>query len=159
MLEESIKQRIENLRLVLRERTSAAIAVSTTQEPLAIEDLEDVTEEGGCLLIEKQVDRYVSSEALKSAAETLLENDGKKGSYELIIEPDKIQVSANSSTGLYYGVQTIRQLLPPQIENQEKVAGISWVVPCLKIKDEPRFSYRGLHLDVGRHFFPASFIN
>jgi len=89
---------------------------------------------------------------------TLVESMGKKGSYELNIEPNKIEVRANSTVGLFYGVQTIRQLLPPQIELQKPVSGISWVVPCLRINDEPRFSYRGLHLDVGRHFFPASFI-
>jgi len=89
---------------------------------------------------------------------SLVESSAKEGSYELNINPDMIEVQANSVVGLFYGIQTLRQLLPPQIESQKPVSGVSWVVPCVEIKDEPRFSYRGLHLDVGRHFFPASFI-
>ena len=89
---------------------------------------------------------------------SIVESAGKEGSYDLEIRPDQITIRANSAVGLYYGVQTIRQLLPTQIESLEPLSGISWVVPCVKIKDEPRFSYRGLHLDVGRHFFPTAFI-
>ncbi|MFH1311795.1 MAG: ribonuclease H-like domain-containing protein [Candidatus Eisenbacteria bacterium] len=85
MLEESIRQRIENLRLVLRERTSREFTADTSHEPLSVEDLEDASEvtccKGGCLLIEKQVDRYLSSEALEGAAEILLEGDGSAPSF------------------------------------------------------------------------------
>jgi hexosaminidase len=88
----------------------------------------------------------------------LTNSEGKEGSYELKIDQDRIEIQAHTAKGLFYGVQTIRQLLPPQIESNEQVSNITWSVPCLKIKDESRFSYRGLHLDVGRHFFPVSFI-
>jgi hexosaminidase len=50
------------------------------------------------------------------------------------------------------------QLLPNQIFSKEKSTGITWSVPNCSIADAPRYSYRGLHLDVGRHFFPVSFI-
>jgi hexosaminidase len=89
---------------------------------------------------------------------SLIESADKAGSYKLKIDQKRIEIQANTATGLFYGVQTIRQLLPPQIESKEKIFNITWTVPCLEIKDEPRFSYRGLHLDVGRHFFPVSFI-
>jgi uncharacterized protein YprB with RNaseH-like and TPR domain len=103
MLEESIKQRIENLRLVLRERTPAAITADTDNEPLSVKDLEDVSEvecgKGGCLLIEKQVDRYLSSEALTNAAETLLEiEDG--GSAPTFIFLD-LETTGFSATPLF----------------------------------------------------------
>lgn len=85
---------------------------------------------------------------------------GPEGSYKLIIEPDHILIQASSSRGLFYGVQTIRQLLPPAIESRDKVEveDSFWKIPCVIIEDSPRFKYRGLHLDVGRHFFPVSFI-
>ncbi len=84
--------------------------------------------------------------------------DGAEGAYELLIEPSKIEVRAPQAKGLFYGVQTIRQLLPPEIESRDTVEGIRWSVPGVKIEDAPRFQYRGMHLDVGRHFFPVEFI-
>lgn len=61
--------------------------------------------------------------------------------------------------GLFYGVQTFFQLLPPQIFKTDSVqTRIAWTIPAVKIKDKPRFQWRGMHLDVGRHFFPPEFI-
>lgn len=75
--------------------------------------------------------------------------------YELEVQPGWIQLKASSPTGAFWGVQTLRQLLPPVKgkSGQEPVA-----VPCVRIEDAPRFSYRGLHLDVVRHMFPVAFI-
>jgi hexosaminidase len=78
--------------------------------------------------------------------------------YELNVRPDNITVTAESQAGLFHGVQTLRQLLPPQIESREKVTGVEWKVPCVKITDYPRFQWRGLMLDTGRHFFPKDFV-
>lgn len=77
-----------------------------------------------------------------------------KEGYTLHITPSKIEIEANSPNGIFYATQTIRQLLPPAIESKEKVTGIEWVVPCCKIVDAPMFAYRGMHLDVCRHFVP-----
>ena len=61
--------------------------------------------------------------------------------------------------GLFYGVQTLFQLMPPQIYNQDSVqTGITWTIPSVYIEDKPRFPWRGMHLDVGRHMFPVKFI-
>lgn len=60
--------------------------------------------------------------------------------------------------GLFYGVQTLFQLLPPQIYGDEARSGVEWTIPAVRIKDKPRFQWRGMHLDVGRHFFPVEFI-
>jgi len=61
--------------------------------------------------------------------------------------------------GLFYGVQTLFQLLPSQIYNVDTVqTNIDWSIPAVSIKDKPRFSWRGMHLDVGRHLFPVNFI-
>jgi len=70
----------------------------------------------------------------------------------------KIVIRANGSNGLYYGVQSLLQLLPVEIFSNKKENGISWAVPCCRITDKPRFQWRGMHLDVSRHFFPVEFI-
>ncbi len=77
-----------------------------------------------------------------------LANEG----YELEVNTSGILIKANSKTGIFYGLQTLTQLLPPGIESNSNQQ-IEWSVPCVKIKDFPRFSYRGMMLDVSRHFF------
>ncbi|MCE5348102.1 MAG: beta-N-acetylhexosaminidase [Bacteroidales bacterium] len=81
-----------------------------------------------------------------------------KEGYTLNVTPGKIIVKAQSAVGLFYAVQTIRQLLPVEIENAKIVEGLTLSVPACEIKDEPRFVYRGMHLDVCRHFFPVSYV-
>lgn len=60
--------------------------------------------------------------------------------------------------GLFYAVQTLFQLLPNEIYSDKQVENMDWTVPAVFIKDTPRFQWRGMHLDVGRHMFPVSFI-
>ncbi|WP_456443392.1 beta-N-acetylhexosaminidase [Caldithrix abyssi] len=84
--------------------------------------------------------------------------EGKDGSYRLRVDHDKIEITAPNARGLFYGLQTVRQLLPYAIESRDLVEGVEWSLPCVEIEDAPRFVYRGMHLDVGRHFFPVSFI-
>jgi hexosaminidase len=81
---------------------------------------------------------------------TIKNNEG----YLLTITPRKIIIKAKSAPGLFYAVQTIRQLMPPEAEKQQVSEGFRLAVPACEIKDAPRFSYRGMHLDVSRHFFP-----
>ncbi len=78
--------------------------------------------------------------------------------YTLSVTPKRIIIRAKSPVGLFYGVQTIRQLLPVEVESANKVEGLILTVPACEIKDEPRFSYRGMLLDVGRHMFPVEYI-
>ncbi|MFH1159747.1 MAG: beta-N-acetylhexosaminidase, partial [bacterium] len=79
--------------------------------------------------------------------------------YRLRVKPDAILLEGNSGAGLFYGMQTLLQLLPPEVcKSSKPVVGKTWEVPCLEIKDQPRFPYRGMHLDVSRHFFPKEFI-
>jgi hexosaminidase len=76
---------------------------------------------------------------------TMDESLGEEG-YELSITPDFIQLRANRAAGLFYGVQTLRQLLPPG--HSESIR-----LPAVSIRDMPRFDWRGAMLDVARHFF------
>ncbi|MEQ8524556.1 beta-N-acetylhexosaminidase [Gracilimonas sp.] len=81
--------------------------------------------------------------------------------YILSVTEKEIRISAHKAAGLFYGVQTLRQLFDPVIEH--KLPSLApnnqkWLVPAVNIKDYPRFRYRGMHLDVARHFFPVDFI-
>jgi hexosaminidase len=82
----------------------------------------------------------------------------KKDGYLLEATPTEITVKANQPAGLFYGMQTLLQLLPPSIESKTQVAGTNWQIPCVKINDYPRFGWRGIMLDVSRHFFPKEYV-
>jgi hexosaminidase len=77
---------------------------------------------------------------------------GKPESYGLAVDKGAVTITSPSSAGLFWGVQTLLQLLPPAKTN------LPVEVPGVTIEDEPRFAWRGMHLDVSRHFFPVSFI-
>ena len=77
---------------------------------------------------------------------------GNEG-YELVTTSDGIKVIANKPEGLFRGIQTLRQLLPPEIAKPTLVNNIEWSIPNATIYDKPEYSYRGLMIDVARHFF------
>ncbi len=85
---------------------------------------------------------------LNQAADTKIGTEG----YVLESRPDAVVISANQAGGLFYGVQTLLQLLPKEVESKT-VAQASWTVPAARIVDYPRFGWRGLMLDVSRNFF------
>ena len=72
--------------------------------------------------------------------------------YELKIEENSILITSKNSKGAFYAVQSLLQLMPI------KSNGLAITIPCLELQDEPQFKYRGMHLDVGRHFFSVDFI-
>ncbi len=76
--------------------------------------------------------------------------------YTLNITDEQIKLTANAPSGVFYGIQSLLQLLPSSIFETNEEAFLS--IPCVRIVDYPRFSYRGMHLDVSRHFFPKEFI-
>ncbi|HKG67713.1 MAG TPA: beta-N-acetylhexosaminidase [Segetibacter sp.] len=82
---------------------------------------------------------------------------GKEG-YQLLANNKSVIVRALEPAGLFYGMQTISQLLPAAIESNTKVDNITWEIPGVEIMDQPRFKWRGMHLDVARHFVPVDFI-
>ena len=73
--------------------------------------------------------------------------------YVLDVTPNVVRVEASDLRGFNYAVQTIKQMLPVAVFGKEAAPDLEWVLPCVKIEDAPRFGYRGLHLDEGRHFF------
>lgn len=76
---------------------------------------------------------------------------GKEG-YTLQSTPKGVTITANEPAGLFYGMQTLLQLLPKEIESKTVVKA-NWTVPAVTITDYPRFGWRGIMLDVSRHFF------
>ena len=81
---------------------------------------------------------------------TSFKGDVSGEGYALDINEDKIEIKGKGA-GLFYGIQTLMQLIEPKSPGYASVA-------CVAVKDKPRFSYRGLHLDVSRHFFDVAFI-
>jgi hexosaminidase len=77
--------------------------------------------------------------------------------YTFSSDSNRIIICASSEAGLFYGIQTLRQLMPPDIFSPERV-NINWSIPAVEIKDYPRFVWRGLHLDTCRHYMPVDFI-
>ena len=73
--------------------------------------------------------------------------------YELNVDGEGIEVRASQFPGFLYALQSLGQLLPAAVYGTEPAPDAAWEVPCVKIADAPRFAYRGMHLDVARHFF------
>jgi hexosaminidase len=98
----------------------------------------------------------VSGPSTGGAIALRLTNDngtlGEEG-YQLTVTADSVRVVANRPAGLFHAIQTIRQLLPVDIESEMGVDRNTWTIPALTITDYPRFPWRGAMLDVARHFF------
>jgi hexosaminidase len=93
--------------------------------------------------------------AFESAAPTLPESANAEG-YYLAVSPEGIRIRAGTAAGAFWAVQTLRQLLPPEVERR---AGASLLrVPAVTITDAPRFGWRGSLVDVGRHYLSPAFI-
>ncbi|WP_220764611.1 family 20 glycosylhydrolase [Flavobacterium sp. UMI-01] len=93
------------------------------------------------------------SKSKKSGAVIFEKTAGlKNGGYTLAINPKGITVKASEETGYFNAVQTLRQLLPKEIESKT-IQKMRWAVPAVVVKDEPRFAWRGMHMDFSRHFF------
>lgn len=78
-----------------------------------------------------------------------------EGAYDLRVGTDAVTIKANTAKGVFYGIQSLRQL----IDGAGVVKDLNFVsIPSVSMQDNPRFSYRGMHLDVARHFQPVSFV-
>lgn len=78
----------------------------------------------------------------------------KPEGYRLNVTAKKVEIQASTGQGAFYGLQTLLQLMPPQLSGTE-ATGLAVSIPNCVIDDEPRFGYRGMMLDVGRYFFPV----
>jgi len=96
-----------------------------------------------------------SVDAIFLTTENANTNLGPEG-YELSVTARSVVIRAPTQAGLFYGVQTLFQLLPPEIFSTNRAPRMSWLIPCVQIEDWPRFQWRGLLFDVSRHFFNKS---
>jgi hexosaminidase len=104
--------------------------------------------------------RITEKSVVRNSIQLLIDchlNTGEEG-YTLEASKNGVVIKAKTPGGLFYGMQTFMQLLPPQMENTVLISGIDWKVPCVSICDMPRFKYRGIMLDVCRHFLPVESI-
>ncbi|MGW1613777.1 beta-N-acetylhexosaminidase [Streptomyces sp. NPDC002285] len=81
------------------------------------------------------------------------EDLGEEG-YRLAVTPEAVQLAGGGPAGLFWGAQTIRQLLGPDAHRRAPLPGRQWQLPEIHVQDAPRFRWRGLMLDVSRHFMP-----
>jgi len=79
------------------------------------------------------------------------------GAYRLTADKNGLYIAGDNEAGVFYGIQSLIQLLPVPDATLKKTPPFL-TVPFVRIEDSPRFAYRGMHLDVGRHFFPVAFI-
>ena len=79
--------------------------------------------------------------------------EGAEDAYTLVSNPESVNITGNTYRGVIAGIQSLRQLFPAEIEANKKVSGMSWGIPSVQIQDAPRFGWRGLMLDVSRHFY------
>ena len=97
-----------------------------------------------------------ATEARQSAIALSLDDAGASlgdEGYRLTVTDAEVRIQANAGAGLFHGAQTLRQLLPPEIEAESSEGTVQWVVPGGEIIDHPRYRWRGAMLDVARHFF------
>lgn len=131
------------------------VIVCPTNEPeiqkLALQFAEQFKRVSGISIVVKSIEKVKKNEQVFVFQKALLENDE---AYKLQISPNAIRVEARTPNGFFYALQTLYQLLPTDIYGKNKSKIRKWSAPCVSISDAPRFAYRGLHLDVGRHFFP-----
>ncbi len=78
--------------------------------------------------------------------------------YTLNISKKAVNVKASSLRGFNYAIQTLKQMLPVEIYGTAAADGKEWILPCAEINDAPRFGYRGMHMDVSRHFFDIDMV-
>lgn len=104
--------------------------------------------------------RFQLKNASKSDAKIVFEKDNSQPSegYFLDISDSKITIKSADSSGAFYAIQTLRQLLPAELEGPLTPEGGTITLPHLTISDFPKFQYRGMHLDCARHFFDVEFV-
>ena len=104
------------------------------------------------------LDDDILADALNAILLVPADGDMADEAYSLDVSPERVSLRAGGRAGFLHAMQTLRQLLPPQILADAPQDGVTWTMPCLSISDAPAFAWRGLHLDVGRHMFPVDFI-
>lgn len=118
----------------------------------AIDELSEVSNYLKSYLKETLQLEFSKKESTKKIIFKIDKSISSEEGYHLKINENQILISSKNSKGAFYGVQSLLQLFPAKTDAE------SIAIQCIEIKDSPRFSYRGMHLDVARHFFSVAFI-
>jgi len=140
---------------IISEKTKIILKESDDQTNLAADFLATMVRNSTGISLPVGEGRKASKGSVFLAIDTSIENPE---GYILTVTPKEVIVKGGSAAGLFYAVQTMRQLMPVEVESPSVVEGLILKIPACEIKDEPRFGYRGMHLDVGRHMFPIAYI-
>lgn len=109
------------------------------------------------LTVAEEAENDLGKDVIFFTTENAAPSLGAEG-YQLSVTQDAVIIKAPEAAGLFYGLQTVNQLLPAEIESPFRVENIVWQMPGVEIEDKPRFKWRGMHLDVCRHFMPIEFV-
>jgi len=102
------------------------------------------------------VDKQESKNYIRLSTKRFIKAPDKDG-YDLTVTANGVSISGDTYAGTFYGMQTLIQLLPVD-NSKSEISAAKFQIPFVTIRDYPRFDYRGMHLDVSRHFFPLSFV-
>lgn len=114
-------------------------------------DMDDMSREAIDLFLGALYDIHVYTDSRDNAVLSFVtDQELESESYVIDVNSRRAVVEASSFNGFLYAIETLKQLLPVEIYTGEAA---DWKLPCVRIEDSPRFGYRGMHLDVARHFF------
>lgn len=132
------------------EISGSSVSVDTSFNQVAKEAVDSFIS-----LLSKATDRpspYVEKGTIQFLRDTNIVKEG----YRLNVRKNGVKIFANDANGVIYAIETMKQMLPPEIYTGEFSPDKEWNLPRCEINDYPRFSYRGLMLDVARHYFTVS---
>jgi hexosaminidase len=140
---------------VISEKTRIILAPADDETKLAADFFANLVRNSTGMSLPVEEGKKPAKGSVFMTLDTAIENDE---GYELTVTHKKVIVRGGSAAGLFYAVQTMRQIMPTELESPSIVERLVLTIPACEIKDEPRFGYRGMHLDVGRHMFPIAYI-
>ncbi len=133
------------------------ITVSASDSMLGHRLARDLAPGTGFALRVQVADARAARDGIVLSRDASLDSLGHEG-YVLEVTPTLVHVRAAHAPGLFYGVQSLRQLLPAAVFREAPTTGARWTIPAVHITDRPRFTWRGSHLDVARHFMPVDYV-
>ncbi|WP_207493835.1 glycoside hydrolase family 20 protein [Aridibaculum aurantiacum] len=143
-----VEQTIQQGKFLMTERTQIVVTSDQLQVTAAFLNQHLKKYHGLQLPVVKKKSFPSAGNITLSVSDSITPN---KEAYQLLVNQNQITITGNSAAGVFYGMQSLLQLLPASRSS-------SIAVPAVSINDHPRFSYRGMHLDVARHFFPVDYI-